>query len=126
MEELLGSEGICAVSIRNEPKVFRKFFEMPKCHPHCKDARTHTAIIRYLITDNGAFGGIHNKPDAGFDATDFDVCFIGSKYLAGSVIVIIYERLYADRGSFTVVGNLLVRDTDAVDVFQSLGCFPEG
>ena len=98
---------------------------MPECHPHCKDARTYPAIIRYLITDNGTFGGIHDKPDVSFDTTDFDVCFIGSKYLAGSVIVVVYKGLYADRSSFAVVGNLLVLDADAVYVFQCLGCFTE-
>mgnify|MGYP006911641045 CR=1 FL=1 len=81
---------------------------MPKCHPHCKNAGTHATIIRYLVTDDRTFGSVHDKPNVGFDATDFDVCFISSKYFAGSVIVIIYERFYADRGGFTVVGNLLM------------------
>ena len=69
---------------------------------------SNTTIIRYLIADNRAFGSIHDKPDIGFDTTDFDVCLISSKYIASFVIVVVYERFYADRGGFAIVGNLLV------------------
>ena len=55
---------------------------MPEGHPHCQNAWTKTTIIRYLIADNRAFGSIHDKPDIGFDTTDFDVCLISSKYIA--------------------------------------------
>ncbi len=81
---------------------------MLECHPHCQNAWTNTTIIRYLIADNRAFGSIHDKPDIGFDTTDFDVCLISSKYIASFVIVVVYERFYADRGGFAIVGNLLV------------------
>ncbi len=30
------------------------------------------------------------------------------KYIASFVIVVVYERFYAGRGGFTIVGNLLV------------------
>ena len=73
---------------------------MPEGHPHCQNAWTNTTIIRYLIADNRAFGRIHDKPDIGFDTTDFDVCFIGSKYIASFVIVVVYERFYAFKKIF--------------------------
>ena len=96
---------------------------MTECHPHCQDTWTHATIIRYLIADNGAFGSIHDEPDIGFDTTDLDVCFVGSKYFPGFVIVVVYERLYADRSGFAVVSYLLMGDGDAVDIFECLCCF---
>lgn len=73
---------------------------MPEGHPHCQNARTNTTIIRYLIADNRAFGRIHDKPDIGFDTTDFDVCFIGSKYIASFVIVVVYEKVLCRQRRF--------------------------
>ena len=54
----------------------------------------------YLIADNEAFGSGHDKQNIGFDITYLDACFIRSKYTAGSVIVVINERFYADCYSF--------------------------
>ena len=96
---------------------------MTECHPHCQDTWPYATIIRYLIADNGTFGSIHDEPDIGFDTTDLDVCFVGSKYLSGFVIVVVYEGLYADRSGFAVVGYLLMGDSDAVDIFECLCCF---
>ena len=90
---------------------------MTKCHPHCKNTWTYATVIRYLITNDGAFGSIHNEPDISFNTTDFDVCFVSSKYFTGSVIVVVYERFYAKRSCFTVVCDLLVGDADAMYVF---------
>ena len=55
--------------------------------------------------------------NAYFDTTDFDVGFISSEDLILFVGVLIHERLNADGGSFTVVGDLLVGDTDVIQVF---------
>ena len=124
-EKLLGGEWIGTVSASNKTEVFRKFFQMPKCHTHCKDAGTDTAIIGYLITDDGAFCCIHNKPDISFDPSDFDVGFIGSKYCAGFVVKVVNEGFYTDGCGFAVVGDALMGDGNVVDVFQSLPCFTE-
>ena len=117
MEKLLGCERICAVSISNEFKVFRQFFQMPESHSHCKDARSNPTVIGYLTADNGAFISVHDKPDISLNTSYLDVCFISGKYIAGSVIVVINERFYADCRSFAVVGNLLVGDADTMYVF---------
>ena len=69
---------------------------MAECHSHCEDAGTDTAIIRNLIADDGAACSIHDKPDISFNATDFDIGFIGSQYFAGFVIMIIDKRFDAD------------------------------
>ena len=63
------------------------------------------------------------KKQSTSDLTHVDVCFIGSKYIASFVIVVVYERFYAGRGGFTIVGNLLVGDADAVYVLQCLSGF---
>ena len=54
---------------------------MPEGHPHCQNAWTNTTIIRYLIADNRAFGRIHDKPDIGFDTTDYCLDLLGSLFL---------------------------------------------
>ena len=99
---------------------------MPEGHPHCQNAWTNTTIIRYLIADNRAFGRIHDKPDIGFDAADFDIGFISSKHFSGSVVIVIYKRFHADGGSFAVVGNLLMGDGNPMDIFKGLCSFAEG
>ena len=55
------------------------FVTSPECHAHGKDTGTDAPIVRYLVADDGAAGGIHNEPDIGFDAADLDVGLIGNK-----------------------------------------------
>ena len=98
---------------------------MPESHTHSKNARTNTTIIGDLIADDRTFGSVHDKPDIGFYTANFDVGFISSEYFSNIVIVVVYERFDTDRGSFAVVGNLLVRDRNAVDIFECLYCFSE-
>src|SRR5574344_2314265 len=93
---------------------------MFESHPHGKDTRTDSTVIRYLVTDDRTAGSIHDKPNIGLDAADFDIGLIGSKYFAGSVIIVINEGLDTHGGRFTVVGDALMGDVDTIEVFQSL------
>ena len=96
---------------------------MLKCHSHGKNTGTDTAVVRHLVTEDGAAGGIHDEPDICFDAADFDIGFIGSKYFAGFVIIAIDKGFDTDGCSFAVVGDLLVGDADVIKVFESLRGF---
>ena len=84
---------------------------MAECHSHCEDAGTDTAIIRNLIADDGAACSIHDKPDISFNATDFDIGFIGSQYFAGFVIMVIDKRFDADGSGFAVVSYVVDEET---------------
>ena len=59
---------------------------MFKGHSHCENAWTYAAIIRNLISDDGSFGCIHDKPDITFDTSEFDVSFISGKYIFDIVV----------------------------------------
>lgn len=100
---------------------FGKFFKVPKGHAHRHDAGTDTAIIRYTIADNGASCGIHDKPDISFDVSYFDIGFISSEGIAGRIVIVINKRLYAQRSSLTIVGDLLMGNLNVVEIFKSLG-----
>ena len=91
---------------------------MSEGHAHGEDAWTDTAVVRYLISDDGARSSIHNEPDIGFDATDCYVGFISSKYVSRFIIVVVNEGFNTDSGSFAVVSYLLVRDADVIKVFH--------
>ena len=118
--ELHCGEGIRTVSVRNEPEVLRQFCKIPERHAHGEDTGAYATVIRHLIADDGAGGGVHDEPDVGFDATDFDVCLVSREHVSFFVGVLVNKGLDADGGSFTVVGDLLVGDADVVKVFQSL------
>ena len=117
MEELLGSKRVGAVSISNEAEAFGKFFEVSEGHTHCHDTGTNAPVVRDLVAKDRAFGGIHNEPDVGLDATDLDIGLIGGKGGTSAVIVVVHKWFHADGGGFAVVGDLLMRDGDAVEVF---------
>ena len=118
-------ERIGAVAVSDELKVLRQPCESLKCHMHGEDAGTDPAVIRYLITDNGAGCRIHDEPDIGFDATDFYVGLVSSEHLTFFVRVLVNKGFDADGGSFTVVSDLLMGDADVIQVFKSLGSFAE-
>ena len=124
--ELHCGERICTVSVCNELKVLRQFCKIPKCHTHSEDTGTDATVIRHLIADDGAGGGVHDEPDVGFDAADFDVCLIRGEHVSFFVGVLVNKGLDTDGGSFTIVSDLLVGDTDVVKVFQSLGSLAQG
>ena len=125
-EELLCSERIGAVTVSNETEVLGKFFEMSESHTHGKDAGTDTAVIGHLIADDGTFGGIEDEPDVGLDAADLDISFIGGESTAGTIIVVVNERLDTDSSGLTVVGYLLVGDGDVIEVFECLRGLAQG
>ncbi len=124
--ELHCGKRIRTVSVRNEPEVLRQFCEISECHTHCEDTGAYAAVIRHLISDDGACGSVHDEPDVVFDATDFDVCLVSREYVSFFVGVLVNKGLDADGGSFTVVGDLLVGDADVVKVFQSLRSLAKG
>lgn len=77
--KLHGSKGIGAVAVSNELELFGELCKSLEGHAHGKDARTDTAVAGYLVADDGACGGVHDEPDVGFDAADFDIGFIRSE-----------------------------------------------
>ena len=119
-------ERICTVSVCNELKVLRQFCKIPKCHTHSEDTGTDATVIRHLIAYDRAGGGVHDEPDVGFDAADFDICLICGEHVSFFVGVLVNKGLDTDGGSFTIVSDLLVGDTDVVKVFQSLGSLAQG
>ena len=124
--KLHGGEGIGTVAVSDELELFREFCKSPEGHAHGKDARADAAAVGHLVADDGPGGGVHDEPDVGFDAADFDVGFISGKYFPFFVGVLIDKGLDADGGSLAVVGYLLVGDADVVQVFQGLRGFAEG
>ena len=95
-------------------------------HAHGKDTGADRTVIGHLVADDGPTGGIHDEPDVGFDAADFDVGFISHKGFSFAIMVLIDERFDADGSGLTVVGDLLVRDADVIQIFESLGGFAQG
>ena len=124
--KLHGGEGIGTVAVSDELELFREFCKSPEGHAHGKDARADAAAVGHLVADDGPGGGVHDEPDVGFDAADFDIGFISGKYFPFFVGVLIDKGLDADGGSLAVVGYLLVGDADVVQVFQGLRGFAEG
>ena len=114
IEKFHCSKRICTVAVSYKFEVFREFFQSFESLSHCKDTRTNTTVIGYLISKYGAGCSIHDEPDVTFNTTDFDVCFVSSKHTAFIVVVVIYEWFDTDGGSFTVVGYLLVGDIDVI------------
>ena len=51
---------------------------------------------------------MHDEPDIGFNATDFNISFIRGEGSPLFVWILVDKRLNADSGGFAVVGNLLV------------------
>lgn len=101
-------ERIGAVTIRNELKVLRQLCKALESHPHSEDTGADATVVRYLITDDGTACGIHDEPDIGFNATDFNISFIRGEGSLLFVWILVDKRLNADSGGFAVVGNLLV------------------
>ena len=66
------------------------------------------------MTDDGAGGRVHDEPDIGFDATDFNVGFVRGENISFFVGVLVNKGLDTDGGGLAAVGYLLVRDADVV------------
>ncbi len=115
--ELHGGKGIGAVAVSNELEFFRQLCKPPECHAHGQDAGTDPAVVRNLVADDGAGRRIHDEPDAGLDAADFDAGLIRGEHIPFFVGVLIDEGFDADSGSLAVVGDLLVGDADVIKVF---------
>ena len=124
--EFHGGKWISAVAISDESELFRQLFKSPEGHTHGEDTGTNAAVVRYLVANDGAGCGIHDKPDIGFDAADFDVSFISGEHISFFVRIVVNEGLDADSSSLTVVCDLLVRNGDVVEVFQCLRGFAQG
>ena len=113
------------VTVSDELKVLRKLRKPLKSHAHGKDTGTNATVVGHLITDDGAGGGIHDEPDVGFDAADIDISFVSCENISFFVRVLVDKGFDADGCGFAVVGDLLVGDTDVVQIFQSLRGFTE-
>lgn len=88
-------------------------------------ARMH-GPVGDLVTENGAGGGVHNKPDVAFDAADLNIGFIGSEYRRFRVIIMVNKGFDDHGGCSGIVGNLLVRDADAIEVMEGLCGLAQG
>ena len=86
--------------LRQFLKVLWEFCKIPECHTHSEDTGTDATVIRYLIADDGAGGGVYDEPDVGFDAADFDVCLICGEHVSFFVGVLVNKGLDTDSGQF--------------------------
>ena len=121
MEELLGSQDVGTVTVRNEAELFGKFRPAPEGHAHGQDAGADAAVVRDPVTEDRAGSSIDNKPEKAFDTADFDIGLISDKCAGAVVIIVIDERFDHESSSPGVVGNLLMRDGNAVEIQKSLG-----
>ena len=127
MEELLGSQRIGAVTIRNELEMVRKFLpEVPKSHAQGEDAGADTTVIRDLIAEDGFFDSIHDEPYIAFFPADLDIGFVSREDIFRLVVIMVNKWFHTDSSGFAVIGDLLMGDRDVVEIFQGLGSFPEG
>lgn len=106
--ELHCGKGIGAVAVSDKFKVFWQFCKSPESHAHGEDTGADATVVGHLVADDGTGGGVHDEPDIGFDAADFDVGLVSSEHFIFLVRVLVNKRLDAHRCSFAVVGNLLV------------------
>ena len=119
--ELLGGQGVGAVTVGNEAKVLWEFLYMAESHPHSKDAGTDAAVIRDLIADDGPGYRVHDEPYIPFDTADFDIGFICGENIMGFISIVVGKG-FDDKGCRAgIVGDLLVGDPDAVKILKSLG-----
>ena len=125
MKKLLSSQRVGAVAVSDKAEAFRELLEVAESHVHGHDAGARTTIVRNLVARDGAFRGIHDEPDIGLKAADLDIGLIRGKGIAGTIIVVINERLYADGGGLAVVGDLLVGNGYAVESLHGLGGFAQ-
>lgn len=124
--ELLCSERIGGVTVGDEPKPFRKFGEMLQSHAHRHDAGANTPVIRYPVTKDGSGAGIHDEPDEALDTSDFDIGLVTDEIGRSTVVVGINKGL-DDKGSgLRVVGDLLMRDADAIEIVHGLSRLAKG
>ena len=126
MEELLGSQGISAVSVSDEAEVFRELFEVAEGHAHGKDTGTNVTAVRDAVAEDGAVCSVHDEPDEGLDAADLDISLISGEGTACGIIVVVYERLDTEGSGSAVVGDLLVGDGDAIEILEGAGSFAQG
>ena len=96
---------------------------MTESHPHGKDTRTNTPIVRNLISNNGPACSVHDEPNVSLDTADFNIGFIGGKNIASFIIVMIDKGLDTDSGCFTIVGDLLMGDADVIKILERLRGF---
>ena len=115
-DKLHCSKRISTEAICNEFKVFWELGKSAKGHSHCQDTRTDATVIGYLIAKNRACGSVHDQPNVGFDPTNLDISFIRNKDVVLLVRILVYKGLDAYSSGLAVVGDLLVRDTDVVEV----------
>ena len=89
---------------------------MPKSHSHGENAGNDTKLVRYLIANDGTFGGIHDEPDVSLDTTDFDIGLVISEDIARAVIIVVNKRIDTDSGSLAVIRYLLMGNGDVVQI----------
>ena len=123
--EFHGGKRIGAVAVSNEFEVFRELLKPLEGHAHGKNTRANSTVIGHLVTDDGTAGSVHDQPDVGFDAADFDVGFIGHKGFPFAIRVLIDEGFDADGRGLAVVGDLLMGDLNVIEIFECLAGFAQ-
>lgn len=107
-EELLGSKWIGTVTVGDEPEPFREVvFQLLESLAYCLDTGTNRTVHRSCIADDGTADRVHDEPDVGLHAADFDVGLIRNKDVDWMIIVMIYEGFHTDGGCLTVIRGLL-------------------
>ena len=118
--ELLSSERISGVTVGNETELLRELREMLQGHTHGQDTGTDTTVRRDPVTEDGTGSRIHDEPDEASDALDLDVGLVTDHIGRGAIVVSVDEWL-DDKGCGPgIVGNLLVRDADTIEVIHGL------
>ena len=118
--ELLGSQRIGAVAVRNELQGFAgELFKFCKSHAHGENAGSDIPGCRNLIAKDRAGHFIHDEPDVGFDAADLDISLISYEFVGGLVIIGIHEWADNDCSRFSIVIDHCMRDLNPMDLFMA-------
>jgi len=120
LDEFHCGERIGAVAVSDELKVLRQFCKSLESHAHGKNAGADAAVVGYPVADNGAGCRIHDEPDIGFDAADFNVGFVSGEDFSFLVRILVNKGFDAQGRSFAVISDLPVGDADVVEVFKGL------
>ena len=125
-KELLSSQRIGTVAVCYEAEILRKILEVTEGSAHCHNAGTNIPMLRDHVSEDGSRDSVHDDPKVSFDTADFEVGFVSGHLGRGMVIVVVCEGL-DDHGSGSgIVGDLLVRDINAVEILHGLSCFAKG
>lgn len=131
----MNSATFCAIAASNAVRFFEgvvktfyelhkrtELFEFIKGHAYGEDTGTWLSGSGYLISENRARDFVHDEPDIGFNATDFNVSFIGSQFIGWIIVIRIHKRTDDDSSCLSIVVADTFMDTEVFSVFDRLEC----